>query len=182
MKIYTRTGDSGETGFFGGGRVRKSDPRVAAYGEIDELNAWIGVVSAHLGDEAAATGIREALGRVQQDLFVIGAILATPNPARRKSGKFVLEPARIEALEREIDAWEAELPPLESFILPGGAPAGALLHAARTVCRRAERAVVGLQADDLPDEVPVYINRLSDHLFVCARRVNLLADAPEIPW
>lgn len=184
MKIYTKTGDLGQTAFFGGGRVPKNDPRVAAYGEVDELNAWIGVSRAHLRDEmvAGAAGLAEALGRIQQDLFVVGAILATPNRARRKGDKFELSSGRIDALEGEIDAWEAEMPPLESFILPGGSAVGAFLHAARTVCRRAERAIVGLEADDLPETLLPYINRLSDHLFVCARFVNHRAGEPETPW
>lgn len=178
MKIYTKTGDAGDTGLFGGGRVPKSDPRVDAYGHVDELNAWIGVARAWCEDEA----VFEALGEVQGDLFAVGAILATPNPARRKGGKFELAAARIEALERAIDGWEAELDPLESFVLPGGGRCGALLHAARTVCRRAERAVVGLGADDLPDTLVPYLNRLSDWLFVCARRVNRAEGMGETTW
>jgi cob(I)alamin adenosyltransferase len=178
VKIYTRTGDAGETALFGGGRVPKNDARVAAYGEVDELSAWIGVVHARVRDES----VRQALERVQKDLFVVGAILATPNPARRKGEKFVLEESEIAVLEREIDGWESELAPLRTFILPGGSGAGSLLHAARAVCRRAERAIVGLGADDLPPTVLPYVNRLSDWLFVCARYLNRLEDAPEIPW
>jgi cob(I)alamin adenosyltransferase len=178
MKIYTKTGDAGETALFGGGRVSKSDPRVHAYGEVDELNAWIGVARARV----AVGAVSAALERVQKDLFVVGAILATPNPARRKGDKFTLEKSRIAALEEEIDAWETGLPPLTTFILPGGGPAGSMLHAARVVCRRAERAIVGLAADDLPASIVPYVNRLSDWLFVCARHVNNLEGAPEIPW
>jgi cob(I)alamin adenosyltransferase len=178
VKIYTKTGDSGETALFGGGRVPKSDPRVAAYGEIDELNAWVGAVRARVADPE----VQGALERVQQDLFVLGAILATPNPARRKGEKFTLDDGRIAALEREIDAWEAGLPPLTTFILPGGSSAGSLLHAARAVCRRAERGIVALEAEDLPATVLPYVNRLSDWLFVCARHVNRLDGAAEIPW
>lgn len=178
MKIYTKTGDAGETALFGGGRVAKNDPRVAAYGEIDELNAWLGVARARVTEPAAS----EALARVQQELFVVGAILATPNPARRKGSKFELEESRIAALEGEIDAWEAGLPPLTTFILPGGGAGGSILHAARAVCRRAERAIVGLGADDLPETLVPYVNRLSDWLFVCARRVNQAEGASEIPW
>lgn len=178
MKIYTKTGDGGETALFGGGRVSKSDPRVTTYGEVDELNAWVGAVRARVADPE----VRGALERVQQDLFVLGAILATPNPARRKGEKFTLEEGRIAALEREIDAWEAELPPLTTFILPGGSRAGSLLHAARAVCRRAERGIVALASEDLPATVLPYVNRLSDWLFVCARHVNRLDGAAEIPW
>lgn len=178
MKIYTKTGDAGETALFGGGRVPKSDRRVASYGDVDELNAWLGVACARIADGP----VREAIERVQGDLFVLGAILATPNPARRRGQKFVLDTDRIAALEREIDGWEAELRPLASFILPGGGPAGSLLHAARATCRRAERAIVALDADDLPDTVLPYVNRLSDWLFVCARWVNRLEGAREIEW
>lgn len=178
MKIYTKTGDAGDTGFFGGGRVPKSDPRVAAYGEVDELNAWIGVARAWCKEEA----VIEALDEVQRDLFAVGAVLATPNPDRRKGGKFDVSSDRVAALERRIDEWQEALPPLEAFILPGGGRSGALLHAARTVCRRAERAVVGLDADDLPDTLLPYLNRLSDWLFVCARWVNREEGVEETTW
>ncbi len=178
MKIYTKAGDDGGTALFGGGRVVKSDPRVAAYGDVDELSAWLGVARAQGIDE----DVSAALERVQQDLFVVGAILATPNPDRRKRSKFDLVAERIESLESEIDAWQGELPPLEAFVLPGGCPAAAFLHVARTVCRRAERAIVGLQADDLPGTILPYINRLSDFLFVCARYVNHRAGVAEPTW
>ncbi|MBW3660770.1 MAG: cob(I)yrinic acid a,c-diamide adenosyltransferase [Gemmatimonadetes bacterium] len=178
MKIYTKKGDAGDTGLFGGGRVPKSDPRVAAYGEIDELNAWIGVARAWCArDEVLA-----ALDEIQRDLFAVGALLATPNPDRRKGGKFELPGERVEALERRIDGWQEDLPPLEAFILPGGGRTGALLHAARAVCRRAERAIVALDADDLPDTLLPYVNRLSDWLFVCARWVNQEEGVGEATW
>ncbi|MDX1661162.1 MAG: cob(I)yrinic acid a,c-diamide adenosyltransferase, partial [Gemmatimonadota bacterium] len=167
MKIYTRKGDAGDTGLFGGGRVPKSDPRVAAYGQVDELNAWIGVARAWCAEDA----VIDAIDAVQKDLFAVGAVLATPNPDRRKGEKFTLSSDRIADLERQIDEWEEDLPPLEAFVMPGGGRSGALLHAARTVCRRAERAVVGLEAEDLPETLLPYLNRLSDWLFVCARRV-----------
>ncbi|HUP00387.1 MAG TPA: cob(I)yrinic acid a,c-diamide adenosyltransferase [Gemmatimonadota bacterium] len=187
MKIYTKTGDAGDTALFGGGRVAKSDPRVAAYGDVDELNAWIGVARAHLAaGEGAMADLAVALERVQQDLFVVGAVLATPNPARRKGSKFELPEERTLALEREIDGWESALAPLESFILPGGGDAGAALHAARAVCRRAERAIVGLVADGSADDLPAtllpYVNRLSDWLFVCARVANDRAGERETTW
>ncbi len=178
MKIYTKTGDRGQTGLFGSPRVGKDDPRVAAYGDIDELNAWLGVARARCEFAAAA----DAIGRVQRELFVVGAILATPNPARRRGERFELAAERIEELEREIDAWEAELPELTAFIVPGGGEAGGLLHAARTVCRRAERAIVGLGAADLPETLLPYVNRLSDWLFVCARRVNREEGVEEATW
>lgn len=177
MKIYTRTGDAGETALFGSGRVSKASPRVAAYGDVDELNAFIGVAAAQVEDDA----VRDALERVQRDLFALGALLATPDPARRRE-KWELPAARISALEEEIDGWEEELPPLTAFILPGGSRAGASLHAARTVCRRAERAIIALASTDLPETVIPYVNRLSDWLFVCARLVNRRAGVEERTW
>ena len=178
MKIYTKTGDEGETALFGSGRVSKASPRVAAYGDIDELNAWLGVARAWCADAE----IRAALERIQGELFVVGAILATPNPARRKGERFMLEEDRIAALESEIDAWVAELEELKSFILPGGGKAAALIHLARAACRRAERAIVGLGADDLPDTLIPYVNRLSDWLFTCARALNAREGIAETPW
>jgi cob(I)alamin adenosyltransferase len=177
VKIYTKTGDAGGTALFGSGRVSKASPRVAAYGDVDELNASIGVAAAHVDDLA----VRDALERVQRDLFALGALLATPDPKRRKE-KWDLPAARISALEEEIDGWETELPALTAFVLPGGSRAGASLHAARTVCRRAERAIVALGADDLPDTVIPYVNRLSDWLFVCARLVNRRTGVEERIW
>jgi len=178
MKVYTRGGDRGETSLFGSGRVSKSDPRVAAYGEIDETNAWLGVARAHAGDDDLAGGIE----RVQRELFVVGAILATPDPARRKGDRFILAAESIERLEREIDAWQDELPELEAFILPGGSPAGSFAHAARAVCRRAERAIVALEAPDVPETVLPYVNRLADWLFVLARVADRRAGVEEARW
>ena len=178
MKVYTRGGDRGRTALFGSGRVSKDDPRVCAYGEIDELNAWIGVAVAHDPDP----GIAEQMSEVQKDLFVVGAILATPDPARRRGEKFDLDEARATALERVIDQWTADLPELKAFIVPGGTPAAATLYAARAVCRRAERAIVGLAADDLPPTLLTYVNRLSDFLFVAARYANHRAGRREATW
>lgn len=178
MKIYTKTGDGGETALFGGGRVPKSSPRVAAYGDVDELNAWLGAARAWCMDPE----IRAALERIQGELFVVGAILATPNPARRKGERFELSADWIAELERSIDAWDAELDPLRSFILPGGGKPAAIVHVARAACRRAERAVVGLAADDLPDTLVPYLNRLSDWLFTCARALNARAGIDETAW
>lgn len=178
MKIYTKTGDAGETALFGSGRVSKASPRVAAYGDIDELNAWLGAARAWCGDAQVGA----ALERIQGELFVVGAILATPNPARRKGERFLLEEDRIAALESEIDAWVAELDELKSFILPGGGKAAALIHLARAACRRAERAIVGLEADDLPATLVPYVNRLSDWLFTCARALNARGGIAETPW
>jgi len=180
-RIYTRTGDAGETALFGGGRTRKSDPRVAAFGAVDELNATLGAVSLRLTDG----WIRWRLQVVQADLFAIGAHLATP-PAREGRRGPQLPPLpeeRVAEMERWMDEASAALPELRSFILPGGSEGGAALHVARTVCRRAEREVVALAADDVVDPtILVYLNRLSDFLFVAARRENLLAGTPERPW
>ena len=185
MKIYTKTGDRGETGLFGGQRVRKDHVRVEAYGEVDELNSTLGLVVLHL--EAAGQGETAAgLRQVQADLFTVGANLATPAPedgGRENAYIPALEPGRVEALERWIDAAEAELEPLKSFILPGGAPAAAVLHLARTVCRRAERRVVALahEAHVAPEYV-MYLNRLSDLLFTLARLANRRAGVADVPW
>jgi cob(I)alamin adenosyltransferase len=158
--------------------VSKASPRVAAYGDVDELNAWLGAARAWCGDAT----VRAALERVQGELFVVGAILATPNPARRKGDRFTLTEDRIGELESEIDAWVAELDELKSFILPGGGRAAALIHLARAACRRAERAIVGLGADDLPATLVPYVNRLSDWLFTCARALNAREGISETPW
>lgn len=181
QRIYTRTGDEGETGLFGGGRVSKAHPRVEAYGEVDELNAVLGWVVAQLEDAS----IRALIETVQADLFAIGAHLATPAPAggRRAPWLPALPAGRIPELERWIDSAESELEPLKSFILPGGAPAGAALHLARTVCRRAERRVIAFAAEEHVDRVIiVYLNRLSDALFTAARLANARAGVPETRW
>ena len=179
MKIYTRTGDAGETALFDGTRVTKSDPRVDAYGDVDELNALLGVVRASGVDAELSAGLE----RIQRDLFALGARLADPHAkiAARvtKAGIEALDVAR---LERWIDEADAALPALRRFVLPGGSPAGALLHFARTVCRRAERRVVSLGPDAVEEGVLVYMNRLSDLLFVLARLANARAGAPEVEW
>ena len=171
MRIYTRTGDDGQTGLFGGGRVSKADVRVEAYGAVDELNSIIGWVIS-LKPESA---VEDELIRVQSDLFTIGAQLATPRePARGKKPTIPeLNPDRIAALERWIDQMEAVLPELRAFILPGGTPVAAALHVARTVCRRAERRVVTLtETQEIDPTLTIYLNRLSDSLFVAARYEN----------
>lgn len=180
MKIYTRTGDSGETSLFNGKRVAKDSPRVAAYGEVDELNAVLGLARSLISDHQ----ISQTLVEIQKDLFSVGAQLADPEFGQKKrSLKFCLQESRIADLEQNIDHWEAELVPLRHFILPGGNQAGASLHLARTVCRRAERHIVSLsQQEQLPAFLLAYLNRLSDFLFVVARYVNHKANAPEIPW
>ena len=179
MKIYTRTGDSGDTSLFDGTRVRKSDPRVAAYGDVDELNAWLGFVRA----SAVGDDLSEMIVRIQRDLFALGARLA--DPAHRiadRVTKAAVVPGDISRLEGWIDRLESELPPLRRFLLPGGSAAGALLHVARTTCRRAERAIVLLDQDSIEPDVLVYVNRLSDLLFVMARAVNRRAAVPELEW
>jgi len=178
MKIYTRTGDTGETSLFGGTRVGKDDPRVAAYGDVDELNAHLGLARAHLSDAE----IDGELVRLQRDLFALGAQLADPTAqVASRTSKAVIRDGDVERLEQLIDRLDGELPPLRNFILAGGSPAGASLHVARAVCRRAERSMVALE----PAVDPVllkYINRLSDLLFVAARVVNQRAGAAEAIW
>lgn len=178
MKIYTRTGDDGETSLFAGGRISKGEVRLHAYGTVDELNTAIGIV---LAVEVPAD-LGDALRRVQSDLFVVGADLATPLEAKTATVLRV-DPAQIVRLETEIDGWEQELPPLRNFILPGGGMAGAFLHQARTVCRRAERWSVLLSGREaMNKEVLRYLNRLSDWLFVAARVANHRAGVPEQIW
>ena len=179
MRIYTKTGDSGETSLFDNTRVSKSDVRVDAYGEVDELNANLGTVCASGVDADLATEIEA----IQKELFAIGARLADPRSRiAERVTKAAIQSADIERLERLIDALESELPPLRRFILPGGSTSGALLHQARTVCRRVERRVVALGADAVDPLVVVYLNRLSDLLFVMARVANHRAGVPEIEW
>ena len=180
MRIYTKTGDGGETGLFGGGRVPKSDRRVAAYGDVDELNAVLGLAAAAVSD----AGIATFLASIQPDLFVLGAHLATPATTRgQRPALPPLPNERVIEMERRIDEAEAELPPLDAFVMPGGSAGGAALHHARTVCRRAERAVVELaQNDEVDPAIVVYLNRLSDLLFVLARVENVRAGATERRW
>jgi cob(I)alamin adenosyltransferase len=179
VKIYTRTGDSGDTALFDGTRVQKSDRRVAAYGDLDELNAWIGLVIANRPGEDIAANLQH----IQRDLFAIGSRLA--DPAHRIAGrvaKVVVSAGDIARLEGWIDALDAELTPLRRFILAGGTPAGAALHVARTVCRRAERSMVELGEAAFENELLQYVNRLSDLLFTMARAVNQRAAMPEVEW
>jgi len=179
VKIYTRTGDAGETGLFDGRRVPKSDLRVEAYGEVDELNATIGLALAEEldGDLAAM------LQAVQRDLFALGGRLADPaGKIAPRVEKVAVRDADVARLEGWIDALEAELAPLRRFILPGGGRAAALLHLARTVCRRAERRVVQLGPGALEPQLLAYVNRLSDFLFVLARVANRRAGVAETEW
>lgn len=186
MAIYTRTGDKGETGLFGGGRVPKSHPRVAAYGDIDELNSALGAARSAFQEDPALISVDRGLARIQAECFVLGALLATPADKLAKlsppfhAGLPADAPKR---LETEIDAWDKNLAPLKTFILPGGGRAGAALHLARAVSRRAERAVVALASvETVPEGVIVYMNRLSTWLFVAARFVNKETGHAETPW
>jgi cob(I)alamin adenosyltransferase len=179
LKIYTKGGDTGETSLFDNSRVSKADSRVDAYGEVDELNACLGAVRAAGIDRDLA----DALETIQKELFAVGAKLA--DPAARIAArvtKAVVGDAKVARLEETIDRLETELEPLKGFILPGGTLPGALLHMARTVCRRAERRVVVLGADAVDPVVVAYLNRLSDLLFVMARAVNRRAGVPETEW
>src|SRR5690349_299528 len=169
-RVYTKGGDKGETSLIGGDRVSKADPRLDCYGTIDELNAVIGLVIEALTESAAGAHLTPILRRVQNELFNLGCELATPDPERRAKLPRI-EARHVEALERDIDAVNDDLPVLKSFVLPGGGWASAYCHVARTVCRRAERLVVALRAkEDIGGDLPVqYLNRLSDALFVWGR-------------
>lgn len=181
MKIYTKTGDTGDTALFGGGRVQKNDPRVTAYGEVDELNSFIGAAIA----APPADFESELLAGIQRDLFSIGGRLASPNPKRVEKAllKAVIDDARVAALEAAIDRADTVLDPLKAFVLPSGTPKAAAFHVARTVCRRAERAVVALhQEHAVAPVILVYLNRLSDLLFTFARLANRQAGVPDQTW
>ena len=181
MRIYTRTGDSGDTGLFGGGRVAKNHPRVEAYGDVDELNAAIGFVRSI----EQMPRVDEVLVPVQRDLFAIGALLATPDrdKVRQHLEKARVDDERITQLEHAIDDGDRELEPLKAFIVPGGSPKAAALHVARTICRRAERRVVSLgETEEIPGVVIIYLNRLSDLLFTLARVANRRAGTGEVTW
>jgi len=177
FKIYTKSGDQGETGLFGGKRLPKSHLRIESYGTVDELNSWIGLVR-DLTDYPKTEGVLE---HIQNRLFTVGSNLASDPSKAMNVPKILL--SDIELLEKEIDRMEADLPPLKAFILPGGHPTVSNIHIARCVCRRAERSVVGLGLiDEVPDVILQYLNRLSDYLFVLARWVGMRLDAKEIKW
>jgi cob(I)alamin adenosyltransferase len=181
VKIYTKTGDKGDTGLFGGGRVPKDHPRVSAYGEVDELNSFLGLARA----TEPLPRIDEILLAIQRDLLAIGALLATPNREKMREHllKARVDDTRIHELEQAIDAADLELEPLKAFIIPGGSSKGATLHVCRTVCRRAERAVVAMaETESIPDIAIVYLNRLSDLLFTLARLANRRAGGVEETW
>jgi cob(I)alamin adenosyltransferase len=178
MKLYTKTGDDGTTGLFGGGRLPKTSRRVGTYGTVDETNATIGVARA----EGLPPVIDEVLALVQEDLFALGAELACVPGKEAKLPMRPIAEEDIARLERAIDDADGACPPLTNFVLPGGSRQAAALHVARTVCRRAEREVLGL--DDAParGELVVYLNRLSDLLFALARRANVIAGVADVPW
>jgi cob(I)alamin adenosyltransferase len=181
MAIYTKTGDAGDTALFGGGRVPKSDKRVQAYGEVDELNSFVGLALASLPESEVVSGLR----LIQNDLFALGANLATPDgdDSRPRPQTPDVPIHRVEAMELWIDQATAELPELREFVLPGGSGGAAVLHVCRSVCRRAERSVVALGREEslAPGIVP-YLNRLSDLLFVWARLENDRAGHADVPW
>jgi cob(I)alamin adenosyltransferase len=178
MKIYTKTGDKGETSLFGGARVPKDAVRIEAYGVVDELNSVLGVVRALRPKKK----IDDVLKKIQHDLFTLGADLATPNQKKRSSIPRI-ENADCDSLEKMIDTFELSLRPLKAFILPGGTVAASQLHFARTVCRRAERSVVRLsRMEYIGDDVIVYLNRLSDLLFVLSRYANRVEGKKEVQW
>jgi cob(I)alamin adenosyltransferase len=184
-KIYTKSGDRGETSLNGGERVKKNHLRLEAYGEIDELNSALGVVIAVAKQEPSAAAVVALLGPVQEELLVIGSHLATPyDPAKGLPDSLPpFNSTAVERLEHQIDELQAKLPPLRNFILPGGSLVGAHLHLARTICRRAERSLVRLAAaENILLDIETYLNRLSDFLFVVARAANAAAGEEETPW
>lgn len=178
-KVYTRTGDTGDTGLGDGQRVPKTEPRICAYGTVDELNAHIGLALCADIDPR----LRPTLQRIQNELFHLGADLCVPEAAKEKRPTPTITQAHVDALERLMDALSEDLPPLENFILPGGTPAGAQLHIARTVCRRAEREAIALRAaEPIGPFVVAYLNRLSDALFVLARAQNRWSNVADPVW
>ncbi|MBP9128061.1 MAG: cob(I)yrinic acid a,c-diamide adenosyltransferase [Elusimicrobia bacterium] len=179
MKIYTKVGDGGDTYLFGGEKVRKDHPRVMAYGDVDELNSLLGWAASFTEDEE----FRKVLSRLQNELFVLGADLATPRTARLSKRVPRIGPCHVVELEKGIDRLSAELPRLTHFILPGGSVVGSALHLARAVCRRAERALAPMVGSDKTVRpAQIYMNRLSDFLFVLARHANLKSTVSETPW
>lgn len=179
MRIYTKTGDDGTTGLFGGARVSKDAHRVEALGTVDELNAVLGI--SRSGPLTA--DLDALLARIQNDLFCLGAELACPESETQRLSSPALTEQEVQTLENAIDRHEAELPPLRNFILPGGSVGAAVLHQARAVCRRAERRLVSAGRERaIRPLLVVYLNRLSDLLFVLARRANQSADCPDVPW
>jgi len=182
MKIYTRTGDDGSTGLFGGGRIRKSDPRIECYGTIDELNAAVGLAAA-AAKSPAVYEMRDWLRQIQHELFNIGSHLATATESPSSAKLPALEESMVGRLEMQIDQAEEQLAPLRQFILPAGDETACRLHLTRTICRRAERRIVGFAMDrPVPQIIITYLNRLSDWLFVMARLANSRAGVEDVPW
>lgn len=180
-KIYTRTGDDGTTSLFGGERVGKGNARIDAYGTVDEANSFVGLARTHLTGEPGADRLDDVLQEVQETLFILGADLATPSDAKPVVPRITA--SHIEDIEERIDSFDAELPPIKNFVLPGGTPAAATLHTARTTCRRAERLVVQASASTpVSEQAMAYLNRLSDLLFVLARWANRQAGVREDVW
>ncbi len=178
MKIYTKKGDKGSTYLFGGGPFPKDALRIQAYGTVDELNSLLGCVVVEISD----VSLKTELQKIQKELFVLGSELSSVNPNEKMQAGFVNE-SHVQAMETSIDRWESKLKALQQFILPGGSKGSALLHLARTVCRRAEREVVALSHQEkVRSECMVYLNRLSDYLFVMAREVNRLEKHEDILW
>lgn len=178
MKIYTKTGDNGTTALFGGKRVSKADLRIETYGTIDELNSYVGLVR----DQAVNQNRKSILVEIQDRLFTIGSILATePGNTKVKVPSLIQEDVTV--LEKEIDGMDASLPPMKSFVLPGGHQSVSFCHVARTVCRRAERLVIALDAQEKIDALVIqYLNRLSDYLFMLSRKMSAELSAEEMPW
>ncbi len=182
MKIYTKTGDKGETSLYGGQRVSKVSPRIEAMGHIDELNAELGLIVSKMTMKELSE-VNKLLVDIQSNLFVCGAEIATPDEAHPNLKKSKISEESVRHLEKEIDFYSEQLEPLKNFILPGGSEAGALLHIARTICRRAERSVVfAMQTEDINRNCQIYLNRLSDLLFTLARIVNKQNGIQEHPW
>jgi cob(I)alamin adenosyltransferase len=184
MKLYTRTGDDGTTGLFGGDRVGKDDPRVEAYGTVDELNAALGLAAAACAsDRPGQIRLSEIIAELQSRLFDLGADLATPQTSKHRTKIVPIDAKDVSTVEAWIDEIEAGNEPMRSFILPGGTEPAARLHAARTVCRRAERRVISLaRIESINEELVKYLNRVGDLLFAMARRANAEAGVDDIPW
>ncbi len=179
MKIYTKTGDTGQTALIGGRRVSKSDLRIDAYGTVDELNSWIGLVR----DQPVNTARRELLKEIQDRLFTIGSELATDPDKEIKRPMPAIVPHDVTLLEQAMDTMDAELPELRAFVLPGGHESVSFCHLARTVCRRAERLIISLNDESVVDELVIqYVNRLSDYLFVLSRKMARELNAEEVAW
>ena len=179
MKIYTKTGDDGTTGLFAGDRVAKDHPRICAYGTVDELNSVLGLAILELTSNSPE--LKEIFGRLQNELFVLGGDLATPTQTEYPVPR--IESEHVEQIEKDIDLLESDLEPLKQFVLPGGSRLSALLHLARTVCRRAEREMIRLQREEKVGELAmIYLNRLSDLLFVMARKANADEGIKDVPW